>query len=47
MDDVYNNIDDYNAKRKRKKLILFDGMVLYVTHVKKAQFVLKELFISK
>ena len=27
MDDVYNNIDDYNAKRKRKILIMFDGMI--------------------
>ena len=27
MDDVYNNIDDYNLKRKRKKLIVFDDMI--------------------
>ena len=30
MDDVYNNIDDYNPKkkkRKRKILILFDDMI--------------------
>ena len=27
MDDVYNNIDDYNPKRKRKMLIAFDDMV--------------------
>ena len=27
MDDVYNNIDDYNAKRKRKILIVFDDMI--------------------
>ena len=24
MDDVYNNIDDYNSKRKRNVLIVFD-----------------------
>ena len=24
MDDVYNNIDDYNSKSKRKVLIVFD-----------------------
>ena len=27
MDDVYNNIDEYNPNRKRKILIEFDGMV--------------------
>ena len=27
MDDVYNNIDDYNPKRKRKILIVFDDMI--------------------
>ena len=27
MDDVYNNIDDYNPRRKRKILIAFDDMI--------------------
>ena len=27
MDDVYNNIDDYNPNRKRKILIVFDDMI--------------------
>ena len=27
MDDVYNNIDDYNSKRKKKVLIVFDDMI--------------------
>ena len=27
MDDVYNNIDDYYPKRKRKILIVFDDMI--------------------
>ena len=27
MDDVYNNIDDYNSKRKRKVLTVFDDMI--------------------
>ena len=27
MDDVYNNIDDYNPKRKGKNLIVFDDMI--------------------
>ena len=28
MDDVYNNIDDYNTRTKRKILIVFDDMML-------------------
>ena len=27
MDDVYENIDDYNLNRKRKVLIVFDDMI--------------------
>ena len=27
MDDVYNNIDDYNRSRKREKLIVLDAMI--------------------
>ena len=27
MDDVYENIDDYNRPRKRKNLIVFDDMI--------------------
>ena len=27
MDDVYENIDDYNSNRQRKILIVFDGMI--------------------
>ena len=27
MDDVYENIDDYNPNRKRKNLIVFDDMI--------------------
>ena len=27
MDDVSNNIDDYNPKRKRKILIVFDDTI--------------------
>ena len=27
LDDVYDNIDDYNPKRKRKILIVFDDMI--------------------
>ena len=27
MDDIYSNIDNYNEKRKRKDLIVFDDMI--------------------
>ena len=34
-DDVYNNIDDYNSKRKRKILIVFDDMIAdIITNIK-------------
>ena len=45
MDDVYNNIDDYNLKRKRKKLIVFDHMILDIMTNKRFQAIIKELFI--
>ena len=45
MDDVYENIDHYNSKRKRKILIVFDYIISHVMSDKKAQSVLKELFI--
>ena len=28
MDDVYDNINDYNPNRRRKVLIVFDGMIV-------------------
>ena len=45
MDDIYDNIGDYNKKRKRKVLIVFDDMISHVMSNKQAQQVLKELFI--
>ena len=45
MDDIYVNIEDYNKKLKRKVLIVFDDMISHVMSDKKAQQVLKELFI--
>ena len=45
MDDIYDDIEDYNKKRKRKFLIVFDDIIIHVTSNKKAQQVLKELFI--
>ena len=45
MEDVYENIDDYNLTRKRKILIVFDDMVGDIISSKKVQAVLRELFI--
>ena len=45
MDDIYDDITDYNKKRKRKVLIDFDDMISHVMSNKKAQQVLKELFV--
>ena len=45
VDDVYNNIDDYNPKKKRKVLIVFDDLIADVMTNKKFQAIIKELFI--
>ena len=45
MDDVYENINDYNPIRKRKKLIVFDDMITDIMTKKKLQAIIKELFI--
>ena len=45
MDDVYQNINDYNPSRKRKILILFDDMIADIVSNKKFQAIIKELFI--
>ena len=45
MDDAYNNIDDYNLKRKRKILFAVDDMIADITTNKRFQAIIKELFI--
>ena len=45
MDDVYNNIDDCNPKRKRKILIVFDDIIADIMANKIFQAIIKELFI--
>ena len=45
MGDVYNDINDYNASRKRKTLIIFDDMIADVMTNKKIQAIIKQLFI--
>ena len=45
MDDVFENIHDYNSSRKRKILILFDDMIADIMKDEKFQAIIKELFI--
>ena len=45
MDDVHDNIDDYNPERKRKILIVFDDMIADIMINKKFQAIIKELSI--
>ena len=46
MDDVYQNIDDYNLSRKRNILIVFDDMIADIMSNKKSQAIIKELFFT-
>ena len=45
MDDVYQNIDDYDPSWKRKILTVFDDMIADISSNKKFQTIIKELFI--
>ena len=44
MDDVYQNIGDYNPNRQRKISIMFDDMIADIMSNKKFQAILNELF---
>ena len=44
MDDVYENIHDYNSSRKRK-ILIFDDMIADIITNTKFQAIIKELFI--
>ena len=41
MDDVYEDIDEYNPARKRKIVIVFDDMIADIMSNKKFQSVVK------
>ena len=43
--DFYEDIDNYNPKREKKVLIVFDDMIAYIMGSKKVQTIIKELFI--
>ena len=45
MDDVYENIDNYNVIRKREKIIVLDDMIADIMTNRRFQAIIKELFI--
>ena len=45
MDDVYENIDNYNPNRNRKILAAFDDMIADIMTNTKFQSIIKDLFI--
>ena len=45
MNDVYENIDNYNPNRKRKVLIVFDDMIADIMTNKRFQSIIEDLFI--
>ena len=45
IDDIYENIDDYNPTGKRKLLIIFDDMIADIMTNKNFQAIIKNLFI--
>ena len=45
MDDVYDDINDYNSSRRRKILIAFDDMIGDIMINRRLQAIIKELFI--
>ena len=45
MDDVYENIDNDNPRRKTKILIVFDDIIADIMTDKKFKAIIKELFI--
>ena len=46
MDDILSNIEDYNKKRRRQAVIIFDDMISHVMSDKKVQQLLKDLYIN-
>ena len=46
MDDVFENIDDYNASRRKRTLFVFADMIADIMKNKKFQAMIKELFIG-
>ena len=47
MDDIYENINDYNPNRRRKILIVFDDMIADIMTNKKFQAILKNYLLEE
>ena len=47
MQDVYENIEDYNTGKNHKRLIVFDDMIADMINNKKLNSVVTELFITR
>ena len=47
MDDIYENIEEYNPNIKRRLLILFDNMIADIFSNKKVHSNVTELFIRR
>ena len=45
MQDVHKNINDYNPRKKRKVLIVFNGMIADMINNKKLDSIVTELFL--
>ena len=45
MDNIYENINDYNPSRERKILVVFDDMIADIMTSKNFQAIIKELYI--
>ena len=45
MDDVFDNVNDYNKNRDKKVLIIFDDMIADIMRNEKFKATIKELFI--
>ena len=45
MDDIYENINDFNPIRKRKKIIVFDDTIADIMTNKRFKAIIIELFI--
>ena len=45
IDEIYENIEEYNAEKKWKRLIVFDGMIADILSNKKLNPIVTELYI--
>ena len=47
IDDVYENLEDYNPTKKRRVLIVFDDMIADMESNKKLSSIVTELFLKE